>query len=166
MKTSLRHQRDRFDLDVQRTEDGFAVQLEEQVRAVWAQVLPDGSLGLEINGVRHRADVVLAGNEIHVSIGGESYCFTRERAAGRGDSHAAGVASPEITAPMPGKIVEVKVAAGDVVKSGDVLLILEAMKMETRLTAEADGTVEHVHVVAGEMVEGGRVLATVRYAEE
>lgn len=163
MKTSLRHHRDRFDFDIQRTEDGFEVQLDEQSRTVHTQLLPDGSLGLEINGVRHRADVVLAGNEIHVSIGGESYCFTREREASRGDGHAAGVLSPEISAPMPGKIVEVKVSPGDAVKSGDVLLILEAMKMETRLTAEADGTVEHIHVVAGEMVEGGRVLATVSY---
>ncbi len=164
MKTLLRHHREHIALDLRRDGDAFVVEHDEHAHAVRAAVLPDGSLALEIDGVRHRADVVVRGNDIHVAIAGEAYTFTRERDSGRGDNHAGGTLSPEVTAPMPGKIVEVKVAAGAAVKSGDVLLILEAMKMETRLTAEADGTVEHVHVVAGEMVEGGRVLVTLSYA--
>ena len=55
---------------------------------------------------------------------------------------AAGAAT--ISAPMPGKVLEVKVKAGDAVKAGDVLMILEAMKMENEIVAPADGVITFV----------------------
>ena len=66
----------------------------------------------------------------------------------------------EITAPMPGTILKVNVKAGDTVKSGDVLMILEAMKMENEIMAPADGVVASVNVSAGASVEGGAVLCS------
>ncbi len=54
--------------------------------------------------------------------------------------------SATISAPMPGKVLEVKVKAGDAVKSGDVLMILEAMKMQNEIMAPADGTISDVRV--------------------
>ena len=56
-------------------------------------------------------------------------------------------------APMPGKIIEVKVAVGQAVKAGDTLLILEAMKMQNEIAAPADGTVKAVNVSAGQSVK-------------
>ena len=56
--------------------------------------------------------------------------------------------SATISAPMPGKVLEVKVKAGDAVKSGDVLMILEAMKMQNEIMAPADGTISDVRVSA------------------
>lgn len=61
---------------------------------------------------------------------------------------------------MPGKIIDVKVNVGDVVKRGDVVLILEAMKMENEIVAPEDGTIATVDVAAGASVEAGTVLAT------
>ena len=67
----------------------------------------------------------------------------------------------KITAPMPGKIVAVKAQAGaSVKKGGDVLCILEAMKMENEICAAQDGVIASVEVAVGDMVEGGDVLAT------
>ena len=57
-----------------------------------------------------------------------------------------------VSAPMPGKVLSVNVKAGDAVKSGDVLLILEAMKMQNEIMAPADGTVSDVRVSAGQTV--------------
>ena len=70
--------------------------------------------------------------------------------------------SVKIEAPMSGKILGVKASVGQAVKKGDVLLILEAMKMENDIVATADGTVATINVSTGDMVEPGKVLATLR----
>ncbi len=68
--------------------------------------------------------------------------------------------SIEVTAPMPGKILAVKADPGQAVKKGEVLLLLEAMKMENEVVAPQDGTVASINVDSGDMVESGDVLAT------
>ncbi len=67
-------------------------------------------------------------------------------------------AGETINAPMPGNILAVNVKAGDTVKKGDVLMILEAMKMENEIMAPADGTVVSVNVNVGATVETGTAL--------
>lgn len=66
-----------------------------------------------------------------------------------------------VTAPMPGNILDVKVQNGAAVKKGDVLLILEAMKMENEIIAPVDGTVKSVNVTKGASVETGAVLLVI-----
>jgi biotin carboxyl carrier protein len=68
--------------------------------------------------------------------------------------------SVKVSSPMPGKIVSVKAAVGQAVKKGDVLLILEAMKMENEIVCPQDGTVASINVSAGQTVEAGNLLAT------
>lgn len=63
-----------------------------------------------------------------------------------------------VKAPMPGLVIDLKVKAGDTVKAGDALLILEAMKMENILKAQADAAVKNVKVKKGDSVEKGQVL--------
>ena len=74
----------------------------------------------------------------------------------------AAAGSIEVAAPMPGKILNVKAGVGTAVKKGDVILILEAMKMENDVVAPEDGTVASINVSAGDAVEAGDVLATLR----
>ena len=71
---------------------------------------------------------------------------------------AAGAVS--VKAPMPGNILDVKVSAGASVKAGDVLVILEAMKMENEILAPQDGTVASVNVNKGDTVNSGDVLVS------
>ena len=73
---------------------------------------------------------------------------------------AGGAGATKINAPMPGKIVAVKVAAGDSIKKGDVVVVLEAMKMENEICAPQDGNIVSIDVAVGDQVEGGNVLAT------
>lgn len=68
--------------------------------------------------------------------------------------------SIKVNAPMPGKILAVKAEAGQAMKKGDVVCILEAMKMENEVVAPEDGTIASIDVAAGDSVEAGTVLAT------
>lgn len=68
--------------------------------------------------------------------------------------------SVEINAPMPGKILDVKAQLGASVSRGDVVLVLEAMKMENEVVAPQDGTIASINVNVGDMVEAGALLAT------
>lgn len=65
-----------------------------------------------------------------------------------------------VNSPMPGKILAVKANEGASVKKGDVLILLEAMKMENEIVAPQDGTVASINVSTGDMVEAGDVLAS------
>lgn len=69
----------------------------------------------------------------------------------------AGSGTP-VNAPLPGTVLSVKVSAGQAVKAGDTLVIIEAMKMENEIAAPADGTVSSVAVTNGQAVESGTPL--------
>lgn len=71
---------------------------------------------------------------------------------------AAAGGGTSVECPMPGTVLDLKVAVGDTVKNGDVLLILEAMKMENEITAAGDGKVVSVNVTKGASVDAGDVL--------
>lgn len=66
----------------------------------------------------------------------------------------------KVNAPMPGKILAVKTSVGAAVKKGDVVLVLEAMKMENEIVAPQDGTVASIAVSVGASVESGEVMLT------
>lgn len=74
---------------------------------------------------------------------------------------AAPATGEQICAPMPGNILAVNVTAGQTVKKGDVLMVLEAMKMENEIMAPCDGTVTSVSVTKGAAVESGTLLCTI-----
>ena len=110
------------------------------------------------------------------TVNGKAYAVTvEEGAAAAGAPVAAPVAaapaapaaapagaagSVQVTAPMPGKVVAVKASVGQAVKKGEVVLVLEAMKMENDIVAPEDGTIASINVANGDAVESGAVLAT------
>ena len=102
-----------------------------------------------------------------VTVNGVAYNVTVEEGTGAPAAAAAPAAAPagaagavSVTAPMPGNILDVKVKAGDSVKAGDTLLILEAMKMENEISAPQDGTIASVNVRKGDVVNSGDLLIT------
>ena len=74
---------------------------------------------------------------------------------------AAPAGGQTISSPMPGTILSVNVKAGDTVKSGQVLMILEAMKMENEIMAPCDGTITSVNVTKGTTVDAGVLLCVI-----
>ena len=107
----------------------------------------------------------------NITVNGVAYSVSvEETAAGAAPVAAAPAAVPKaaagaagavaVKAPMPGNILDVKVAAGASVKAGDVLVILEAMKMENEIVAPQDGTVASINVNKGDTVNSGDVLVS------
>ena len=103
----------------------------------------------------------------NITVNGVAYSVSVEEpaagaapvaAAPKAAAGAAGAVA--VKAPMPGNILDVKVAAGASVKAGDVLVILEAMKMENEIVAPQDGTVASINVNKGDTVNSGDVLVS------
>ena len=110
---------------------------------------------LEMAGVRRQIRVNLVGDVAYVdSALGSSVLVEQPRFPLPGTGAAAG----SLTASMPGTVVRVSVEKGATVAAGDVLVVLEAMKMEHPVRADVDGVVEDVLVVAGQQVDAGAVL--------
>jgi glutaconyl-CoA/methylmalonyl-CoA decarboxylase subunit gamma len=74
---------------------------------------------------------------------------------------SAGGPGTKVAAPMPGKIISLKVSVGDSVKNGQELLVMEAMKMHNPVLANADGAVKEILVKAGDPVQAGTVLVVI-----
>lgn len=103
-----------------------------------------------------------AGGKTHVSYLGRTYVVEQmSRSKVRHES-----AVGELTAPMPGQIVEVFCDSGDQVEAGARLLVLEAMKMQQPVTAPFAGLVQTLHVAAGDQVVEGQILVTMGAANE
>jgi 3-methylcrotonyl-CoA carboxylase alpha subunit len=161
MRVPLRHKQSHLVVDVHPEGGGYRVIVDGEEHVVEAHELDDTRMMLVVDGRHHAVAVARNGREWLVSVAGEVYPLVAE--SGSGTASVASVAAPEIIAPMPGKVLQVLIRPGDRVEPGDGLLLLEAMKMESRLTAEAAGTVAEVRVAAGDMVEGGQVLLVLKY---
>ena len=118
---------------------------------------------LEIDGRRRRVDVTRRGSTVYVdSPHGHTAFVEEDRFPDPADAATAG----SLLAPMPGTVVRVEVAVGDVVEAGTRILAIEAMKMEHAIAAPANGRVVEVHVAAGDQVDSGMVLAVLADADD
>jgi propionyl-CoA carboxylase alpha chain len=114
------------------------------------------SIDAEVNGRRATARVTREGDRLYVQAPGGTVAFDvvpRFVAPGAGAATAGG-----LVAPMPGIVLDVRCAPGDVVDARQTLVVLEAMKMEHHVRAPADGVVSEVRVAKGQHVENGAVL--------
>ena len=118
-----------------------------------ASVLTDGRIMVQLDGRARIAHSAKVGDVWWVHIDGHIFCIEKtEAGSADGDSDGG------MTAPMPGKILEVKVADGQTVEAGELLLVMEAMKMEHRIVAPTDGVVTKVNFSMGDQVQQGDVL--------
>ena len=118
---------------------------------------PD-DIELEIDGRRLRAAVTVADGVGYVTLGRTTVTLSvKPRFAIPGSELPTG----GLVAPMPGSVIELRCAIGDTVAAGQILVVLEAMKMEHHITAPFDGTVTELPIAVGDQVENGALLLTI-----
>ena len=126
----------------------------------------------KVNGVDYTVNInSVEGNMANVTVNGVSYDIEMEKPVAAPKATPAPKAAPApaaapaggkaLKAPLPGVIKDIKVAVGDQVKEGQVVLILEAMKMENEINAECDGTITAISVNKDDSVLEGTVLLTI-----
>lgn len=133
----------------------------------WDSVkIADGYFHILYENKSYRAEVVSidkAAKRFTIKINGRNYTVDLKEKFDlllekMGMNNVAAGKLNHIKAPMPGLIIELKVKVGDIVKPGDQLLILEAMKMENILKSQGEGAVKNVKVKKGDTVEKGQIL--------
>jgi 3-methylcrotonyl-CoA carboxylase alpha subunit len=136
--------------------EGWELQIGERRCRAAAQFAADGGAAITLDGGRSHAVVLAHDETLAIFIGGESWRLEQVdplAPPANADPHAG-----RLSAPMPGRVVQLLVAAGDSVRQGQPLIVIEAMKMEHTIVAPRDGAVETVRYAIGDLVEEGAEL--------
>ncbi|MEK2689134.1 acetyl-CoA carboxylase biotin carboxyl carrier protein subunit [Bdellovibrio sp. GT3] len=121
---------------------------------------------VRIDGIDHKAQAQLLQGTLWVHSNGRT--FTMDAGSGRKSrkKSGAGGSSDTVIAPMPGKVTKILVQPGTVVKAGQAVLVMEAMKMEYTLKCDIAGTIDSVSCAVGEQVALGKALVKIKPAAE
>ena len=150
---------DTLRIEYQRQRDGgFHMRVDEEEVRVRAYACGEGFVDAALDGRRLQFQVHRHAADWFVQTEAGGLTLTEQPRYPVADE---GEQGGGLTAPMPGAVLSTAVTAGDSVSKGQLLLILEAMKMEHRITAPRDGAVEALHVAPGDQVENGQLLVTV-----
>lgn len=143
-----------------RTEGGYRMLLDGRALPVSLESRPDGTSVVHVGTGRHEAVVAADGDVIHIHIDGEAFIVSHTDPIGRHAADPGAAAGNVVLAPMPGIVIATCVAPGDQVEAGQVLVVIESMKLETSIKACRDGRVALLHVAKGEVFERSAHLVT------
>ncbi|MBK9305492.1 MAG: biotin/lipoyl-binding protein [bacterium] len=158
MHLEFRTPQGRREVTVRESGGVWRVSLDGRELDVAAVSVRDGIVGFALDGVQRRAHVAVRGAERHVAVDGRVLVLRLADEDRDDQAEEAADTGPHLRAQLPGKVVKLLVAAGDVVTAGQPLVILEAMKMETEVAAPRGGRVARVHVEAGRILAMGDPL--------
>lgn len=156
-------------LSLDKTGEGWRVKYDDTEFDVSAEKMGGGRFSMIAGDTPYRIYFAETNGELHIFIAGNKFVFREPGsdsvgAGGGGAAVVDGILS--ICAPMPGEVVKIPVAEGDAVLAGQVVAIVEAMKMENELTTSVDGVVKAVHSEAGKQVDNGELLVEIETEEE
>lgn len=126
----------------------------------------EGLVSFEVDGRTVHAAVEVLGERVEVTLAGRLAAFPLDLAESGGPAPSGGALAGPVRAELPGRVLEVRVSEGELVEAGQVLAVVEAMKMEHPVRAGAPARVGKVHVEAGAQIKPGDVLLELLPAEE
>ncbi len=141
---------------------------DQPVQLAFEEVDRLGQIALRIDGKSYGISIEGGANDVSVTIAGHHHAVhiedERERAAHAAEREAS-KRGGDVKSVMPGVVVQLLVAEGDRVQSGQPLLILEAMKMQNEIASPIDGVVSKLRVTEGQAVSAGTALALIEAVE-
>ena len=147
-------------IQLEKQADGsYLAKIGETQYKVHASQMPDGAWLLHLDGERFLVHTASSKEMRYVQVDGAQYQL--EKSTGRKRRGGQAGAAGDLKAEMPGQVIELRVEQGQKVQAGQVLLVLEAMKMEIRLTAPYAGTVAKLFAQKGTVVERGQLLVEI-----
>ncbi|MGH8075075.1 MAG: acetyl/propionyl/methylcrotonyl-CoA carboxylase subunit alpha [Lysobacter sp.] len=158
------HRDQRIEVHARGSNGDYQVEVGDTIHHIDGARLRDNHLSLRI-GARARGFTVLDRDFNLLVHDGERRLRLQPLAMYRHEEGAAGTGADNVVAPMPGRVVVVRAAAGDTVETGQEVMVIEAMKMELSLKAPRTGTIAEVRAAAGDFVEADAVLVALESAE-
>ncbi|MDQ7027994.1 MAG: acetyl-CoA carboxylase biotin carboxyl carrier protein subunit [Anaerolineae bacterium] len=160
MQYSYEYNGETVSVKLERQADGqMKATIGDSEYSVTASQIAGGGWLMHINSKRFLAHTASDSEAQYVHLNGTQFKLEKvenRRRRGKGSSR-----SGDLIAEMPGQVIDVRVKEGRSVQSGDVLLVLEAMKMEIRISAPHDGTVAKLRVKTGDVVARGQALVKI-----
>jgi acetyl/propionyl-CoA carboxylase alpha subunit len=152
------------DVAISRSATAYRLHLGDQTLATDLRVAADGRTWLSL-GERH-VEVIIAtlGDDVFIHLDGEAYQLRHLHPLDRLAAQAGGGAEDSVRAPMPGSLVAVEVEEGALVSKGQVLLVMESMKMETTIVAPRDGVVQTIAYGKGQTFDRDALLLSLEPA--
>jgi len=145
-----------YELSATRLDRGWRIDHGNKRHLVEAKWLDSKRLQLELDGERIIVPIIIGQDSITLCLRGREWKFELHATGQAEDDSAA--AQGKLVAPMPGSIIALQVSVGDTVQPGDLLMVLEAMKMEHSIVASAEATVSEIFFAVGDQVEEGQQL--------
>lgn len=160
MQYTYEYNGESYSVRLEKQPDGsFLATVGEQNYSINAIQLKSGTWLIDHNGQRKTVQTVSDKEERYIQLDGVQYQL--EKSSGRRRASSQAGTTGDLKSEMPGQVIDVRVSEGDTVESGQVLLVLEAMKMEIRVSAPYDGTVAKLLVNQGDVIDRGQLLAEV-----
>ncbi len=148
-----------IDVDIEKRRPILRVKVGNATHTVTEARCPAiGDFDITIDGHIHRGWRYATADEVYVRIGGRSYVVGVPQFGSAGG--AAGHSDNDIRADMPGTVVSIHCAEGDVIASGQKLITIESMKLQVSMVAPRDGTVAKIHYVANTTFDRSAVLVS------
>lgn len=160
MNITYQHGETIYHLNLEKGGGGaYTVTINGTAHEIFATSLTDGAWLIQWDGGREVVHTARNGGERYAHAEGGNFTLTQPTPQTRKRKRAGG--GDDLTAQMPGKVVDVLVAVGDIVKKGQTLVLLEAMKMEIRASAPNDGKIKAVYVQKGDVIDRGQRLVEI-----